>query len=151
MRIPARRLFLVACVLVTTACRGKLVASAELHGAGTAEAHFRSTGAPLVLWADTDGKWRGSNKQSRFPVQYEIDVLAGGSNVGHVSCATRDSRVQVCGTRISAGGVQSGDCELRLVCTLPAIPVGDAVLRVKGEPGKDAMEVKRMSINVRGK
>jgi len=151
MRIATHLFILVACILVTAACRGRIVATAELHGEGTAEAHFQSTGAPLVLWADTDGTWRGSNKKSRFPANYEIDVLSGGLSVGHVSCDTKDFPTAICGTHISNGDLQSGDCELKLTCTLPAIPSGDTILRVKGVPGKYAMEVKKMSINVRNK
>jgi hypothetical protein len=139
---------LIACVLVMAACRGKLVATAELHGAGTAEARFHATGAPLILWADTDGKWRGNSK-SHLPVHYDVDVLAGGANSGHVSCDTKDSRQSVCGVHVSSGDVQRGDCELKLACRLPAVPAGDIVLRVKGEPGKSATEVKKLSINVR--
>ena len=123
MRIATHLFILVACILVTAACRGRIVATAELHGEGTAEAHFQSTGAPLVLWADTDGTWRGS----------------------------KDFPTAICGTHISNGDLQSGDCELKLTCTLPAIPSGDTILRVKGVPGKYAMEVKKMSINVRNK
>ena len=123
-----------------------------LNGAGTADAHFQATGAPVVLWADTDGKWRGPNSRySHFPVHYEIDVLSKGSKVAHVSCDTQDTKEAVCGVRTSDGDTHSGDCELKLACALPAIPAGDCVLQVTGTPGKEALEVKKMSINVRDK
>ena len=133
---------------ILAGCRGKVVSTAELHGAGTAEAHFTSTGAPLVLWADTDGKWSGGKV---FPAHYEIDVLSGTSTLGHVACDTKDENVSVCGTKIELNATISADCELKLECQLPTIPSGDATLRVTGTPGKNVIETRRMSINVRAK
>jgi hypothetical protein len=142
----------LALVLLTSACRGKIVATAELHGAGTADAHFQSTGAPLVLWADTDGKWNGaSGKYAHFPAHYEIDVLSKGAQVGHISCDSQHASESVCGSKTSNGTSHSGDCELKLPCTLPSIPAGDASLHVVATVGKDVGEVKKMSINVRDK
>jgi len=140
----------VFCALGATACRGKVVATAELHGPGSADASFQSTGAPLVLWADTDGKWHGGSN-SHFAAHYEIDVLSGGAKTGHVSCDTKDSSEAVCGMKMSEGDTHSGDCELKLACTLPTLPAGPAVLHVTGTTGAGTSEVKRMSINVRDK
>src|ERR1700691_1333078 len=122
---PAPALLAVGCLLLATACRGKVVATAELHGPGAADAHFTSTGAPLVLWADTDGKWRGGS-HSRFAAHYEIDVLGGTTKVGHIGCDTKDSTESVCGVEVSDGDTHSGDCELKLPCELPSIPAGAA-------------------------
>src|SRR5580658_9986798 len=88
----------IACLclaLLTAACRGKLVATAELHGPGTADAHFQSTGEPLFLWADTDGTWTGSGRYAHFPAHYEIDVLSKGAQVGHVACDSLHSTESV--------------------------------------------------------
>ncbi|HEY1694498.1 MAG TPA: hypothetical protein VGG39_20150 [Polyangiaceae bacterium] len=145
-------LLLGACalVLVLTGCRGKVLGTAELHGPGTADAHFTSTGAPVVLWADTDGKWHGG-QHSHFAVHYEIDVLSGGKNVGHVACDTKDSSESVCGVEVSDGNEHHGDCELKLACQLPAIPAGPADLHVTATIGAGTSDVKKMSVNVRDK
>ena len=45
----------------------------------------------------------------------------------------------------------SGDCELKLPCAVPAIPEGEASVHVVGTTGKDVIEVRKMSINVRKK
>ena len=134
--------------LAATGCRGKMIATAELHGAGTADAHFKSTGGPLVLWADTDGKWRGG-RRSHLPAHYEIDVRASGKHVGHVSCDTQNASTSVCGSTVAINDLHSGDCEVKLTCALPTIPAGDATLHVTATLGANAMEVRKMSINVR--
>ena len=142
MRIST--LLAISSVLCVTACRGKVVATAELHGPGTADAHFQSTGAPLVLWADTDGKWHGGSS-SHFAAHYEIDVLSGNSKVGHISCDTKDSSESVCGVKVSEGNEHHGDCELKLACELPSIPAGAATLHVTGTTGAGTSDVKKMS------
>jgi hypothetical protein len=140
----------IACLLFVAGCRGKAVATAELHGPGVADASFVSTGAPVVLWADTDGKWHGGSN-SRFAAHYEIDVLASGTKTGHIACDTKDSSESVCGTKSSSGDVHSGDCEIKLTCAVPAIPAGPASLHVIGSLGAGTSDVKKMSINVRDK
>jgi len=110
----------VTCAVALAGCRGNLPGTADLRGRGTAEAHFQSTGAPVFLWADTDGKWTGGS-QSHFAARYEIDVVAGGAPSGHVSWDTKDTTESVCGTKVSAGNSHSGDCELKLHCQLPAL------------------------------
>lgn len=138
------------CGLLVIACRGKVVGTAELHGPGTADVHFTSTGAPLVLWADTDGKWHGGSS-SHFAAHYEIDVLGGSTKVGHIACDTKDSTESVCGTKVSNGDTHTGDCELKLTCELPAIPAGPATLHVTATTGAGTSDVKKMSVNVRDK
>ncbi|HEY3822493.1 MAG TPA: hypothetical protein VGL81_35255 [Polyangiaceae bacterium] len=147
---PSLALLAAACVLLVTACRGKVVATAELHGPGTADARFTSTGAPLALWADTDGKWRGG-AHSHFAAHYEIDVLSGTTKVGHVSCDTKDSSESVCGVEVHSGETNSGDCELKLACELPSIPAGPASIHVTASTGAGTSDVKKMSVNVRAK
>ncbi|MGD0523583.1 MAG: hypothetical protein ABSE49_00495 [Polyangiaceae bacterium] len=147
---PSALLVVTTCGLLVTACRGKVVATAELHGPGTADARFTATGAPLVLWADTDGKWHGGSN-SRFAAHYEIDVLGGSTKVGHISCDTKDSSESVCGTKVSEGDTHTGDCELKLTCELPSIPAGPATLHVTGSTGPGTSDVKKMSVNVRDK
>ena len=147
---PFSAVLAIAGVLLLTGCRGKIVSTAELHGPGSAAAHFTSTGAPLVLWADTDGKWHGSS-HARFAAHYEIDVLGGTTKVGHISCDTKDSSESVCGVEVSDGDTHHGDCELKLTCELPAIPAGAATLHVTGSLGAGTSEVKKMSVNVRDK
>jgi hypothetical protein len=150
MRLPTR--VLLVCLLATTACRGAIVATAELHGAGTVEAHFQSNGSPLVLWADIDGRWKGNSKYARFPAHYEIDVLAGGASLGHLSCDTHHATEAVCRSHTRSGGEESGDCEIKIPsCDMPLVPAGDAVIKVKGEPDPDAIQVSKMSINLRQK
>lgn len=148
MRTPT--LLAISCVLCATGCRGKIVATAELHGPGSADASFQSTGAALALWADTDGKWHGGSS-SRFAAHYEIDVLSGGAKIGHITCDTKDVSESVCGMKISNGNEHSGDCEMKLACQLPAIPAGAAILHVTGASGAGTSEIKKMSINVRDK
>jgi hypothetical protein len=144
-----RRPFIaVACALLAVGCRGKLMGTAELHGPGTADAHFQSTGAPVVLWADTEGKWTGG-PHSHFAARYEIDVFSGSSKIGHVSCATKGGGVSICSTEVSVGRSHRGDCELKLDCQLPAIPAGPATLHVTGTVGAGTSDVKRMSLDVR--
>jgi hypothetical protein len=144
------RYSLLAAVLLTTACRGKVLGTAELSGPGAADAHFTSTGAPVVLWADTDGKWHGG-RNSRFAAHYEIDVLSGTTKSGHVSCDTKDANETVCGTKTTMGDVSSGDCEIKLGCQLPSIPAGPATLHVVATLGPGTSDVKKMSLNVRDK
>jgi hypothetical protein len=136
--------------LLLPGCRGKILGTATLTGPGTAEAHFESTGAPVALWADTDGRWTGMS-HSRFAAHYEIDVLGGSGKgkVGHVACDTKDSSQQTCGVSVTEGNTHRGDCEIRLNCTLPTIPAGPATLRVTGTVGAGTSDVKNMSINVR--
>jgi hypothetical protein len=140
----------VASAVVVTGCRGKIMGTAELHGPGAADVTFESTGAPVVLWADTDGKWHGGGN-SRFAAHYEIDVLAGTSKVGHVSCDTKDASESVCGVKMSEGESHSGDCEIKLPCQVPTIPAGPASLHVVATTGAGTSDVKKMSINVRDK
>ncbi len=140
----------IACVVVLAGCRGKVVSTAELHGPGSADATFTSTGAPLVLWADTDGQWHGGSN-SHFAAHYEIDVLSKGAKIGHIACDTKDSSEAVCGVKSSSGDVHNGDCELKLACALPTIPSGPASIHVTGTVGAGTSGVKKMSINVRDK
>ncbi len=140
----------VVSLLIASGCRGKVLATAALSGPGTAEAHFQSTGAPVMLWADTDGAWHGGSS-SHFAAHYEIDVLSRGAKTGHVSCDTKDSSTSVCGVKVSSGNTHHGDCELKLACDLPPIPAGPATLRVVGSLGAGTSDVKNMSINVREK
>jgi hypothetical protein len=141
---------LLGCAVALVGCRGNVLGTAELHGPGTAEAHFQSTGAPVTLWADTDGKWQGS-KRSHFAAHYEIDVTANGGAAGRVSCDTKDSSESVCGTKVSSGNSNSGDCEVKLTCQLPALPAGPVTLKVTATVGAGTTDVKRMSLNVREK
>jgi hypothetical protein len=140
----------VSCLLLVTACRGKVLATADLPGPGAADVHFTSTGGPIFLWADTDGKWHGGS-HSRFAAHYEIDILSGGTKTGHVACDTKDTQVTVCGVEVSNGNEHSGDCELKLACDVPTIPAGDAALHVVATLGAGTSDVKKMSINVRDK
>jgi hypothetical protein len=151
MRPCPALLAVAAGVLLVTGCRGKVVATAELHGPGAADAHFTATGAPLVLWADTDGQWHGG-AHSRFAAHYEIDVLTGtGSKIGHIACDTKDASESVCGVEVSDGDTHHGDCEIKLPCELPVIPAGAASLHVTASVGAGTSAVKKMSINVRDK
>lgn len=136
--------------LSVVACRGKIAGTAELHGPGTADATFTSTGKPLVLWADTNGEWHGGSN-SHFAANYEIDVLSSGNKIAHITCNTRDVHESVCGSKVSVNNTHHGDCELKLDCDLPAIPAGPASLHVVASLGAGTADVKNMSINVRAK
>jgi hypothetical protein len=131
-------------------CRGKVVGTAALSGPGSADVEIHTTGAPLTLWADTDGEWHGGS-HSHFAAHYEIDVHVGGTSIGHVTCDTKDTTESVCGTKVSNGNDHRGDCELKLACALPTIPAGSAKLHVVGTLGAGTSNVKKMSINVREK
>jgi hypothetical protein len=136
-------------VLLAAGCKGEIVATAELHGAGTAEARFTPTpGKKQVLWADTDGTWR---QTENMQVSYEIDVLSGGATVGHVSCNTDDSSYVGCGMITSTGSVHSGDCAMKLRCALPTLPAGEITLRVTATPSRKVDETKKDSLVVREK
>jgi hypothetical protein len=140
----------LALALALVGCRGKEIATAQLHGPGSAEITFPSTGAPLTLWADTVGKWHGGGN-SRFAAHYEIDVMAGANKLGHVTCDTKDARKSVCGVKTSNGDEHSGDCEIGLDCQLPPLPAGPVTLKVTGSLGAGTSDVTNMSINVRAK
>jgi hypothetical protein len=142
----------VALALSTFAvgCRGKVVGTAVLSGPGSADVEIHTTGAPLTLWADTDGEWHGGS-HSHFAAHYEIDVLVGGASIGHLACDTNDVSESVCGTKITNGNDHRGDCELKLTCSLPSIPAGTAKLHVVGTVGAGTSNVRKMSINVREK
>ena len=141
---------LVASVVGLVGCRGKAIASAQLAGTGSADVNFTSTGKALVLWADTDGEWHGGS-ESKFAAHYEIDVMAAGNKIGHISCDTKDSHEQVCGTSVSNGDSHHGDCELKLACDVPSIPAGPASMHVVGTIGAGTQNVKKMNINIREK
>lgn len=141
------RFVLLALALCSLGCRGKMLATAELRGAGTAEARFAATTAKLALWADTDGKWRGGK---RFPVSYDIAVTADGKRLGHVTCSTASVSLSVCGTSVTIGSSHSADCELKMGCSLPALPAsGAVVLRVTARLGPGVESTKKVSLNVR--
>lgn len=141
------RFVLLALALLSTGCRGKMLATAELRGAGTAEARFAATSAKLTLWADTDGKWRSTK---RLPVSYDIAVTVDGKSVGHVSCSTADVSVSVCGTSVTIGSSHSADCEMKMSCSLPALPAsGAVVLRVTAKLGPGVESTTNVSLNVR--
>lgn len=146
MRAPIA-LSLAGCLLIA-GCRGKAVATAELHGAGTADATFTSDGKPLVFWADTDGKWTGG-EHSHLAVHYEIDILSKGAKIGHVACDTANSSVSVCGMETTVNSSHSGDCELKLPCEVPSIPAGEASVHVTATLGKNVTDVKKISLKVR--
>lgn len=141
------RFALLALALLFSGCRGKMLATAELHGAGTAEARFAATTAKLALWADTEGKWRGGK---RFPVSYDLAVTIDGKSLGHVTCSTADVSVSVCGTSVTIGSSHSADCELKMKCSLPALPAAGAiVLRVTAKLGPGVESTTNVSLNVR--
>ena len=135
--------------LVLVGCRGKLIATASLHGPGKATTTFSATGRKLTLWADTDAKWNGS-KNSKPNVAYEIDVKQGGKVLGHVSCSTDDrGGTSVCGTHTNTFGSHSADCEMLLGCSLPPLPAGEIELAVTGSTGPNVTSTTNMSLNVR--
>jgi hypothetical protein len=144
-----RPVTLVVSVLAVTSvvgCRGKALGTAELHGAGTADAHFTSTGGKLALWADTDGKWRGTK---HMPVYYDVDFLVGGKSVGKVLCDTSDVSQSVCGMQVTIGAEHSGDCEMKLPCQVPTLPSGAVIMRVNAKPGPQVEKATKLSLNVR--
>jgi hypothetical protein len=138
---------LATCALLV-GCRGKALATAVLTAPGTADVSFQSTGAPVVLWADTDGKWHGG-AHSHFAAHYEVDIMSGANKLGHITCDTKDSTESVCGTHARTGDDNSGDCEVKLACAVPTIPAGLASIHVAGTLGVATSDVKKMSVNVR--
>jgi hypothetical protein len=146
-----RSVVLVGVVLLGSSalvgCRGKVLGTAELHAAGTAEAQLVMPAGKLALWADTAGKWRDAE---RMPVHYEIDVLAAGKSLGHVTCDTSSSKSSVCGLSVTNGNETSADCELKLACELPPLPAtGTVILRVTAKVGPNVQEITKVSLNVR--
>jgi len=143
------RIATLGLVVVLAGCRGKLVATAQLAGPGTAATHFASTVKPMTIWADTDVKWTGG-EHSRPDLTYEIDVTQGGKGVGHVSCSVANhGGRQVCGTDSTFGNTRDADCEILLGCTLPSLPLGDIEVKVVGATGPNVKSTKKMSLNFR--
>lgn len=136
---------------LATGCRGKLLAKAELHGEGTAEARFEKGAKGVVLWGNLDGKWRGG-KNSKLPVAWDVEVFQKGKPVGRVQCDT-DHRggVSICGGHRNFFGEHAADCEVDLACKLPALEPGEVVLRVKGRKlhPERVVSIEEMSLFVR--
>ncbi len=152
MAIMRSALALSTAVLVAasiTGCRGKVLAKAELHNPGMAEATFQSTGKKVTLWADTVGEWTGDS-ESRLEVSYDIDVIVNGVSSGHVACSTTESSSSVCSSSVTINESHKAKCERKLQCELPPIPAGaNVVLRVTGRTGPNVKSVEEMSLNVR--
>lgn len=144
-----RRLAVVGLVLMLAGCRGKLVATADLKGPGTATTRFAWSGKPVAIWADTDAVWNGP-KNSKPEINYEVDVSQNGKNVGHVSCSTNDrGATSVCGSTTNVMGKHDGDCEMILTCTLPPLQLGEVEVKVVGTTGANVRSTKKMSLNFR--
>lgn len=144
-----RTILAVVALLTLPGCRGKQVARVELRAAGSAEGRFVPGAAPLLLWADLDGKWQG-NKNSKMPVLYRIDVLQGGAPLASLTCDTTQGLTSVCGISSTVGNSRSADCEVKLACKLPKLSPGTEVtLRVTGTPGARIKTLTDMSIIVR--
>ncbi len=130
-------------------CRGKLLATAELHGPGKASVRFVPNGAKVVLWADTDAKWKGA-KSSKPDITYEIDVRQAGKVVGHTACSTAaHGGTSICGSTTNLFGTLDADCEIALACMLPTVGPGEVELQVTGATGNNVVSVKKMSLNLR--
>jgi hypothetical protein len=143
---------LASASLALFGCRGKLLATAHLTSPGTAEVHFRGSSKSFSLWSDYDGTWTGAHKHSRMPLHYDIEVLENGKSLAKLSCNTESSGgTAVCGSETTFGGEHTGNCEVKLDCSLPTLAPGDVTLKVAGKYA-DPTRVKRvsnMSINVR--
>lgn len=131
----------------TVLARGDLLASAPLRGAGEAVVRFTSTGEPVALWADLDGRWTGSADSSLLndilPVHYEIDFVKSGRIVRHVSVDTQVRRPvsrKIC--------TVAPDCEIYLMDLAP-FPPGPIEARVRGTPRGDVTAVAKMFLYVR--
>lgn len=144
-----KRLALLGLVWMLAGCRGKLVATAELKGPGTATTRFAWAGKPMEIWADTDAIWDGP-KSSKPEINYEVDVRQNGKDVGHVSCSTGSrGGTSICGSTTNIMGKHDGDCEYLLTCKLPALQVGDVEVKVVGTTGSNVRSTKKMSLNFR--
>jgi len=131
----------------TLLARGTALGSALLHGAGEAVVRFQSTGEPVALWADLDGRWTGSADSSTLneilPVHYELDFIQRGRTVRHVSVDTQVRRPvvrHIC--------TVAPDCEIYLMELAP-LPAGPVEVRVRGTPRRDVTSVRKMSLHIR--
>lgn len=141
-------LSLVALVTLLGGCRGKLVATASLRNAGAVDIKFRPPGKKLVLWADTDMKWKGP-KTSKPDVSYEIEIMQGGKVVNKVSCSTNErAGTSICGSHSNIMGTHDADCEIELACSFPALS-GEVELHVVGKTGPNVISSQKMSLNIR--
>jgi hypothetical protein len=140
--------------LVVLGCRGKLLATAHLTAPGSAEVHFRGSSKSFSLWSDYDGTWTGTNRRSRMPLHYDVEVLEGTKSLAKLSCNTESSGgTAVCGSETTFGGEHTGNCEVSLDCSLPTLAPGDVTLKVTGkyaDPSR-VRRVSNMSLNVREK
>ena len=143
-----KRLSLLTFALLLVACRGKIAGTVPLAGDGDAEANIQTTGGKLTLWADTDGKWEGS-ENTKIDIRYDIEILQQGKSLARLTCQTSDANTSVCGTHTNIMGQHDADCELKLRCDVPAIPAGETVFRVKGTTGTNVKMIRKMSLNVR--
>lgn len=145
------RVFLPTAVLALglVGCRGEKVTTIALAAPGTAEGKYQS-GPDVVLWADSDGEWRGS-KSSKLSLIYDVEVFQAGAKVGQINCATTSSTTSICGSSRTFGSERSEDCEVLLKCELPATKPGEVVLRVTGQMGDPARtkRIKKMDLVVR--
>jgi hypothetical protein len=134
--------------LVLGGCRGKLLATAHLASPGTAEVHFRPAKG-LQLWSDYDGEWTG-NHNAKMPIKYDIDVIQNGKSLGKIACNAETASTSVCGSSTTMNSDHTGNCEVKLDCSLPTLGPSEVTLKVTGRV--DSSRVRRvtnMSLNVR--
>jgi len=133
-------------------CRGKLLATAHLTAPGSAEVHFRGGGKSYKLWSDYEGSWRGSQKNARMPLHYDVEVIQNGKSLAKLSCDTESNGgTAVCGSQTRVNDQHTGNCEVSLTCGLPELGPSDVTLKVTGkyaDPSR-VSHVSNMSLNVR--
>ncbi|MBX7078305.1 MAG: hypothetical protein K1X88_03890 [Nannocystaceae bacterium] len=140
----------LVCGALVCGCRGDLLAKAELHGEGVAQARIASGPDALALWGQVEGKWRGG-KLDKLPVAWDVEVTQQGTLVERLACDTDHVESVICGVHAFVDGVHEADCELRLSCRMPALAPGEVVLDVTGRMLRPAqiLAITEMSLHVR--
>jgi hypothetical protein len=136
-----------ALLTILTGCRGKPLAVADLPTAGgSTEVHLRSTGKPVALWSDTNGKWTGG---ANLPVTYQVEFVVNGSTIGRIACESASASTRVCAQKSNIGSSHSGNCEVKMGCAAPALPAGDVLVKVTARPALVVTELTHLALVVR--
>lgn len=134
--------------LALVACRGKVLATASLPGAGKTTTTFVPSSKGVVVWADTDAKWFGPDR-SNPDFTYDIEAARDGKSIAKFVCSTKGVTVSMCGVNSTFGDRHDADCELKLPCAVPNLGPGEVELTVTGKVGPNVLSVKKMSLNLR--
>jgi len=141
----------LAVALPLLGCRGKLVATAELHAAGSATVHFTMPSNGLKIWAELKGKWVGGPDDGMMPVTYAMSFRQHEKRVGQAVCGTASSTGHLCSVLYNVFGHHTSDCEVEFPCAVPTLSPGDVEFLVEGTPAASVTQVDDISLLIREK